>query len=207
MCFKNNQIKKEILEHLVRHKLLILVCWRLWFPWEWHMCDARARCSRGSWWCWVVLQPLHPVGCWLWTAQESSCNPWCSQDWSEVATFQCSFLTHLTMRGSLQLSDFVIPLEEEKVPFSFASGSAFNELVTGWQSLLTKHIVPTDLSQESLMVQELSRSQEASEILLGSQMTNGQPSLGTDTWCWMQWKHRLIRDVCQWRLYRCSATS
>ena len=62
------------------------------------------------------------------------------------------------MRGSLQLSDFVIPLEEEKVPFSFASGSAFNELVTGWQSLLTKHIVPTDLSQESLMVQELSRS-------------------------------------------------
>ncbi|RRT77262.1 hypothetical protein B296_00000015 [Ensete ventricosum] len=72
----------------------------------------------------------------------------------KVSTLSCG---SSLMRGSLQLGDFVIPFEEEKVPFSFASGSAFNGLVTGWQPLPAKHIVPTDLPQESLMVQEFSR--------------------------------------------------
>lgn len=77
---------------------------------------------------------------------------------SKVATFQCSFLTHLTMRGSLQLSDFVTPLRggESSILIFFRLSLQW-VLVTGWQSLPTKHIVPTDLPQVSLMVQLFSR--------------------------------------------------
>lgn len=82
----------------------------------------------------------------------------------KVATFHCSFLSHLTMevsvvgtRGTLHLSDFVIPFEEGSAPFTFASNSGFTELVTGWQPLPSKHVVNTDLPQEACMVAEFSR--------------------------------------------------
>ncbi|XP_042405380.1 uncharacterized oxidoreductase At4g09670-like [Zingiber officinale] len=82
----------------------------------------------------------------------------------KVATFHCDFLTHLTMElsvvgtnGSLRLNDFVIPFEEDKAQFSFGSALSFNDLVTGWHTLPSKHIVVTSLPQEALMVQEFSR--------------------------------------------------
>ncbi|XP_059631473.1 uncharacterized oxidoreductase At4g09670-like [Cornus florida] len=81
----------------------------------------------------------------------------------KVATFHCSFLSHLTMdvtaigtKGTLHLNDFVIPFEENKASFSFASESGFTELVTGWVPVPSKHIVVTDLPQEALMVKEFS---------------------------------------------------
>ncbi|KAJ0987394.1 hypothetical protein J5N97_005750 [Dioscorea zingiberensis] len=82
----------------------------------------------------------------------------------KVATFHCSFLTHLTMelcvmgsKGTLHLSDFVVPFEESSAPFTFASNSGFTELVTGWQPLPSKHIVTTELPQEARMVAEFAR--------------------------------------------------
>ncbi|MQM15727.1 hypothetical protein Taro_048677 [Colocasia esculenta] len=82
----------------------------------------------------------------------------------KVATFHCSFLSHLTMevsvigtRGTLHLSDFVIPFEQNSASFTFASDAWFTELVTGWQPLPSKHVVNTDLPQEARMVVEFSR--------------------------------------------------
>ncbi|WOL09413.1 hypothetical protein Cni_G18166 [Canna indica] len=111
----------------------------------------------------------------------------------KVATFHCSFLSHLNMElsvvgtgGSLQLSDFVIPFEEEKAPFSFASGSAFTELVTGWQPLPSKHIVTTSLPQEALMVEELSR------LVASIRDSAGKPD---DKWPTISRKTQLVLDA------------
>lgn len=60
-------------------------------------------------------------------------------------------------RGTLHLSDFVIPFEENSANFSFASDSGFSELVTGWQPLPSQHVVATDMPQEVRMVSEFSR--------------------------------------------------
>uniref|UniRef100_A0A0E0M7H0 Uncharacterized protein n=1 Tax=Oryza punctata TaxID=4537 RepID=A0A0E0M7H0_ORYPU len=82
----------------------------------------------------------------------------------KIATFNCSFLTNLTMdmtivgtNGTLHVTDFVIPYEEKSASFSMASKSNFAELHIGWDPLPSKHVVPTNLPQEALMVQEFSR--------------------------------------------------
>ncbi|KAL5231083.1 hypothetical protein ABZP36_029859 [Zizania latifolia] len=82
----------------------------------------------------------------------------------KIATFNCSFLTNLTMdmtvvgtNGTLHITDFVIPYEEKSASFSMASKSKFAELHIGWDPLPSKHVVTTDLPQEALMVQEFSR--------------------------------------------------
>lgn len=89
----------------------------------------------------------------------------CSLLWEDgkVATFHCSFLSNLTMdvtaigtNGTLHLNDFIIPYVEKEAYFSTCSKSGFTELVTGWQPLPSKHIVPTDLPQEAHMVREFS---------------------------------------------------
>uniref|UniRef100_A0A1D1XGD2 Putative oxidoreductase At4g09670 n=1 Tax=Anthurium amnicola TaxID=1678845 RepID=A0A1D1XGD2_9ARAE len=82
----------------------------------------------------------------------------------KVATFHCSFLSHLTMelsvvgtRGTLRLGDFVIPFDEDSASFTFATDAGFTELSTGWQPLPSDHVVNTDLPQETRMVMEFSR--------------------------------------------------
>nr|ABB47562.1 oxidoreductase, putative, expressed [Oryza sativa Japonica Group] len=83
----------------------------------------------------------------------------------KIATFNCSFLTNLTMdmtivgtNGTLHVTDFVIPYEEKYAAFNMASKSKFAELHIGWDPLPSKHVVSTDLPQEALMVQEFSRA-------------------------------------------------
>ncbi|TVU14298.1 hypothetical protein EJB05_37759 [Eragrostis curvula] len=80
----------------------------------------------------------------------------------KTATFNCSFLTNLTMditligtNGTLHVTDFVIPYQEKSAEFSLASKS--EELDNGWDPLPNKHVVMTDLPQEALMVQEFAR--------------------------------------------------
>lgn len=82
----------------------------------------------------------------------------------KVATFHCSFLANLTMtvttsgtKGTLHLSDFVIPFEEKQSSFTTATESGFTELVTGWVPLPSQHTVMTDIPQEVRMVTEFSR--------------------------------------------------
>lgn len=82
----------------------------------------------------------------------------------KVAVFHVSFLAHLTMelcvvgsKGTLHLSDFVIPFEETSAPFSFVTNAAFTDLHTGWQPLPSKHVVATELPQEVCMVKEFAR--------------------------------------------------
>ncbi|KAL6641188.1 hypothetical protein ACP70R_019369 [Stipagrostis hirtigluma subsp. patula] len=82
----------------------------------------------------------------------------------KIATFHCSFLTNLTMditllgtNGSLNVTDFVIPYEENSAEFSVSSKPSFAKLSLGWGPPPSKHVVATALPQEALMVQEFSR--------------------------------------------------
>ncbi|KAI4320644.1 hypothetical protein MLD38_034102 [Melastoma candidum] len=81
----------------------------------------------------------------------------------KAATFNCSFLSHLTMditavgtKGTLHVHDFVVPFQEKEASYTAASGSWFNDLVTAWVPKPSEHIVNTDLPQEALMVKEFS---------------------------------------------------
>ncbi|XP_034674332.1 uncharacterized oxidoreductase At4g09670-like [Vitis riparia] len=81
----------------------------------------------------------------------------------KVATFTCSFEANSTMnvtaigtKGTLQVQDFVIPFKEDRAAFSTGIESGFNELVTGWRTMPSEHVVTTDLPQEALMVREFS---------------------------------------------------
>ncbi|OWM84630.1 uncharacterized oxidoreductase At4g09670 [Punica granatum] len=81
----------------------------------------------------------------------------------KIATFHCSFLSHLTMditaigtKGTLHVHDFIIPFQEKEASFSLASESWFNDLVTGWVPKPSEHLVRTELPQEALMVKEFS---------------------------------------------------
>ncbi|XP_022939745.1 uncharacterized oxidoreductase At4g09670-like [Cucurbita moschata] len=93
-----------------------------------------------------------------------SCGSSLFWDDGKVATFHCSFLSNLTMdttaigtNGTLNLNDFVIPYDEKEAYFFTSSKSRFNELATGWKPVSSKHVVPTELSQEARMVGEFSR--------------------------------------------------
>ncbi|CAA6658791.1 unnamed protein product [Spirodela intermedia] len=89
-----------------------------------------------------------------------------SLQWEDgkMATLHGSFLSHLTMelsatgtRGTLRLSDFIIPFAEGGASFAFSSEAAFTELVTGWRSKPGERVVDAELPQEALMVAEFSR--------------------------------------------------
>ncbi|XP_010916976.1 uncharacterized oxidoreductase At4g09670 [Elaeis guineensis] len=93
-----------------------------------------------------------------------SCGATFVWDDGKDATFHCSFLSNLTMelcvmgtRGTLHLSDFVIPFEETPAKFRIATDSGFKELQTGWHPLPSEHVISTDLPQEALMIQEFAR--------------------------------------------------
>lgn len=93
----------------------------------------------------------------------------------KVATFHCSFLSHLTMditavgtKGTLHVHDFIIPFQESEASYSVASESWFNELVTGWVAKPAEHVVSTSLPQEALMVKEFSS-------LVGAIKAGGSP--------------------------------
>ncbi|KAK9713140.1 hypothetical protein RND81_06G006100 [Saponaria officinalis] len=80
-----------------------------------------------------------------------------------VATFNCSFLAHLTMdfaavgtNGSLNVTDFVIPYEEKSASLSILSNSNFDEMSLGWTEKPTEQVVKTELPQEVFMVKEFS---------------------------------------------------
>ncbi|VFQ62844.1 unnamed protein product [Cuscuta campestris] len=82
----------------------------------------------------------------------------------KVATFECSFLSNLTMdvtaigtNGTLHLHDFVIPHHEKTASYLTGMKSGFTEFVTAWDPKPSTHIVNTDLPQEVLMVEEFSR--------------------------------------------------
>ncbi|TVU08585.1 hypothetical protein EJB05_41994 [Eragrostis curvula] len=82
----------------------------------------------------------------------------------KTATFNCSFLTNLTMditlvgtNGTLRVTDFNIPYQERSAEFTVASKSNFAELGIGCGPLPSKHVVTNDLPQEALMVQEFAR--------------------------------------------------
>ncbi|KAI6691163.1 hypothetical protein NL676_027991 [Syzygium grande] len=93
----------------------------------------------------------------------------------KVATFHCSFLSHLTMditavgtKGTLHVHDFIIPFQESEASYSVALESWFNELVTGWVAKPAEHVVSTSLPQEALMVKEFSS-------LVGAIKAGGSP--------------------------------
>ncbi|KAK4742111.1 hypothetical protein SAY87_000112 [Trapa incisa] len=81
----------------------------------------------------------------------------------KVATFHCSFLSHLTMditaigsKGTLHVHDFIIPFQEEEASFSIASEAWFDEFVTKWTGKRSEHVVKAELPQEACMVKEFS---------------------------------------------------
>ncbi|GFZ09579.1 NAD(P)-binding Rossmann-fold superfamily protein [Actinidia rufa] len=81
-----------------------------------------------------------------------------------VATFHCSFLSHVSMdlalrgsNGSVHLEDFIIPYEESCAFFDFTSGAKFADLHIGWNVKPERVEVSSTLPQEALMVQEFGR--------------------------------------------------
>lgn len=93
-----------------------------------------------------------------------SCGSSLQWEDGKVATFRCSFLENLSMnitangsKGSLHLTDFVIPFKEKSASFTLATESGFAELQTGWKPLPYEHVVETELPQEALMVKEFAR--------------------------------------------------
>lgn len=93
-----------------------------------------------------------------------SCGASLHYEDGKVATFHCSFLSHLTMdvtaigtKGTLHLNDFIIPFEESKASFTAVSDAWFNDLVSAWVPRPSEHTVMTNVPQEALMVKEFSR--------------------------------------------------
>lgn len=84
-----------------------------------------------------------------------------------VATIHCSFLSHTSMdlsisasNGTMRCNDYIIPYVENSASFEFTSGAKFAELHVGWSVTPEEVRVVSQLPQEALMVQELSRLAE-----------------------------------------------
>ncbi|WCJ44052.1 Glyceraldehyde-3-phosphate dehydrogenase-like family protein [Euphorbia peplus] len=93
-----------------------------------------------------------------------ACSASLHWDDGKIATFHCSFLTHLTMyitalgtKGTLHLDDFVIPFNEKESSFTACSKAWFSELSTGWTNSPSKHNVALEIPQEACMVREFAR--------------------------------------------------
>uniref|UniRef100_A0A2P2K435 Uncharacterized protein n=1 Tax=Rhizophora mucronata TaxID=61149 RepID=A0A2P2K435_RHIMU len=111
----------------------------------------------------------------------------------KVASFHCSFLSHLTMyvtaigtKGTLRLDDFVLPFEEKEACFMTASKAWFNDLSTGWGPAPSQHTVTLDLPQEACMVREFAR-------LVGNIKANGAKP--DQTWPTRSRKTQLVLDA------------
>ncbi|KAJ4840888.1 hypothetical protein Tsubulata_010388 [Turnera subulata] len=81
-----------------------------------------------------------------------------------VAIIHCSFFSHSSMdlavvgkNASFHLNDFIIPFQEDSAFFDFTRLAKFAELHIGWNVKPEKVVVPNELPQEALMVQELAR--------------------------------------------------
>ncbi|KAG0480399.1 hypothetical protein HPP92_011257 [Vanilla planifolia] len=116
-----------------------------------------------------------------------SCGASLQWENGSAAMFHCSFLAHLTFeltivgsRGTLTLSDFLIPFEENSAPFSFASDSRLSKLKMGLEELPGKHVVPTEFPQEARMICEFSRLVEAIKVS-GSKADGKWPSISRKT--------------------------
>ncbi|XP_050374319.1 uncharacterized oxidoreductase At4g09670-like [Argentina anserina] len=84
-----------------------------------------------------------------------------------VATIHCSFLSHTSMdlsisasNGTIRCNDYIIPYAENYSAFEFTSGAKFAELHIGWTVVPKEVRVVSQLPQEALMVQELTRLAE-----------------------------------------------
>jgi len=116
-----------------------------------------------------------------------SCGASLHWDDGKVATFHCSFFSHLTMdttaigtKGTLHLHDFVVPFQEKEASFSAGTECGFNELVSGWEPPPSKHTVTTDLPQEALMVKEFSSLVETIKVK-GSKPEKKWPTISRKT--------------------------
>lgn len=84
----------------------------------------------------------------------------------KVATFHCSFLSHITFdltvlgtKGALRVNDLVSPFQESYGSFSLVSESDFAQLEPGrWAPAPREHCVGSEVPQEVLMVNEFAKS-------------------------------------------------
>ncbi|KAL3745757.1 hypothetical protein ACJRO7_014815 [Eucalyptus globulus] len=84
----------------------------------------------------------------------------------KVATFYCSFLSHMTFdltvlgtKGALRVNDLVSPFQESYGSFSLVSESDFAHLEPGrWAPVPQEHRVGSEVPQEVLMVNEFAKS-------------------------------------------------
>ncbi|KAL8144325.1 hypothetical protein V2J09_017357 [Rumex salicifolius] len=129
--------------------------------------DAGWYCIRAILWATNYQLPKHVTALHGVVTNEAgvilSCGA--SMQWEDGTrgTFHCSFLSHLTMditavgtNGTLHVTDFIIPQEEETGSFSTTSEATFKDLHTGWSRMPSEHVVMNDLPQEVLMVKEFS---------------------------------------------------
>ncbi|XP_073013389.1 uncharacterized oxidoreductase At4g09670-like [Typha latifolia] len=82
----------------------------------------------------------------------------------KVATFHCSFLSHVSMdlsvqgaSGSLRVHDLAIPFREDSALFEFNCRAEFAELHIGWTRKPEEVVVASGLPQEALMVEEFAK--------------------------------------------------
>ncbi|KNA12908.1 hypothetical protein SOVF_121650 [Spinacia oleracea] len=92
-----------------------------------------------------------------------SCDAALHWEDGKIATFHCSFLSHLTMditvigtNGTLHVNDFLIPYKASEVSFKTASKCWFTDKALEWTHKSSEQVVSTDLPQEVLMVKEFS---------------------------------------------------
>ncbi|KAK4740896.1 hypothetical protein SAY87_024484 [Trapa incisa] len=92
-----------------------------------------------------------------------SCGASLQFEGSFVSTFQCSFLSSMTMdmvangsKGSLRACDFVLPFDEARASYYTSSGAWFLEGLAGWAPSPVEHAVATDRQQVVFMVEEFS---------------------------------------------------
>ncbi|KAL2894375.1 hypothetical protein RDABS01_010284 [Bienertia sinuspersici] len=92
-----------------------------------------------------------------------SCDASLHWEDGKVATFNCSFLSNLTMdltaigtKGTLHLNDFIIPYKEAEASYSTVSEAGFTDMDLEWNQKPSEHIVSTDIPQEVRMVKEFS---------------------------------------------------
>lgn len=81
----------------------------------------------------------------------------------KVGTFYCSFLSNLTMdlsaigtKGTLHVTDFIIPHKEGAASYSTVSEAWFTDMDLEWNKEPSEHVVNADLPQEVVMVKEFS---------------------------------------------------
>ncbi|KAJ4965826.1 hypothetical protein NE237_017675 [Protea cynaroides] len=113
-----------------------------------------------------------------------ACGSYLQWEEGKTATFNCSFLTNLTMnitaigtKGTLQVHDFVHPYEEESASFT-----AVSQIGLTAPALPSLHVVTTDLPQEASMVTDFSRLVKSIKDGGSNQRLSGSASAGRHNW-------------------------